>query len=310
MTVPRLVLQAALGDPAMPVLPGLPDALTGALRRKGVAVVADRDPREVRARIAAEREEAHPPLRSVVAGITLLGSAELGPAPPVAYFWSNAVAAASEAIDAIDPRTVTILLYTQRQDRLMESSYVCAVARGASRDFDQQFPYRFDPLFDYVDLSERLGAIERVDSLAVRPGDLTGGNSVTRFRDALSACGVSLPRRLARRIPAAAPRYYSRMALELTLAMNPHLDTDAERTVVRDFLSGRFGTDDTGPPDILPPDERARILDAYAETNRAFFQRYLPHLPADSYASQTGTPEHKARQATLVSRIRAKRADR
>jgi Sulfotransferase domain len=205
-------------------------------------------------------------------------------------FRPQAVPAVHQVIQALGATRVRLVLFTQRQDRLMEFCYLREVQNGRHHSFAQQFPQRFEPILDYPDLIARLAALPEVMDVTVRPFELVEAGPVA-FVDAfldvidlrgtldLDAVGTDL-----------APHHvYSRRGLKIALAMNPHLDTRKDRRLVREFLLEQFAAPDDRQSRFIPKRARQRILEAYREQNRTLFRTYMPDLPEDSYESNQAT---------------------
>lgn len=219
----------------------------------------------------------------------LVGSRNIdgGDADP---FRPQAGPAVSQVIRALGAERVRLLLYTHRQDRLLEFCYLREVQKGRHHRFGDQFPRRFEPICDYVGLIERLSALPEVCDVTIRPFELIGAGAVAFVDDFLDVVGLQgaldlgpIGGRLSPR------RVYSRQGLQIALAMNPHLETDEDRRLVRDFLINNFAATDDGRSRFISKRVRQQILDAYAEPNRQLFRTCLPDLPEDSYASDTST---------------------
>ncbi|MCZ7531698.1 MAG: hypothetical protein M5U31_16000 [Acidimicrobiia bacterium] len=225
----------------------------------------------------------------------LITSAELsGRRPPGLgdrdTFRPFAEPAIRQVVDALDPGRVQIVLHTRRQDRLMECCYVSEVQRGRHHSFPHQFPNRYEPVFSYVALVERLMALPRVRGVRVRPYETIGAGTVSFVDGFLGAVGLSGRLDLS---DLATEHHesslYSRNALRLALAMNPHLDTERERSLVRSFLLEEFPSPPYTEARFISKKSRARIIDAYRDDNEHLFSTHMPDLPRDSYASLEAT---------------------
>lgn len=201
-----------------------------------------------------------------------------------------AVPAVSQVIRALGASRARLVLYTRRQDRLMELCYLREVQKGRNHRFERQFPYRFEPVLAYQEVLGRLEAVSGVEDVRVRPFELVGSTAAGYADDFLSAVGLRGQLDLA---PVGTdltpPRAYSRRALRIALDVNGFLESDRERRLVRDFLMERFPATDDESTRFLPDQERARVLDAYSGVNRQLFERYMPELPAGAYESDEGT---------------------
>lgn len=201
-----------------------------------------------------------------------------------------AVPAVAQAIRALGPPRVRVVLYTRRQDRLMEFCYLREIQKGRAHTFGRQFPHRLEPVFDYHELLGRLESLAEVEEVRVRPFELVGSSAARYTDDFLTALGLDGQLDLAPLGTDLAPyRVYSRQALRIALDINPLLESDRDRRLVRDFLIERFPGTDEDATRFLPTYERARILDSYAQVNRDLFERYMPDLPPHAYASDEAT---------------------
>lgn len=279
-----LVTQAALGS-----VPGIAgwhcdeaaDPAAAATFARGVAELVEGEARAVKRR--------GPGARVIVSSDHLLGRRNVG-SHDEAYFRPLAVPSVSQVVSAVGAPAVRVLLYVRRQDRLMEACYLRALQNGATQRFDEHFPRHREPLLDYAELIERLEGVPGVEDVRVRPFELAATSAPAYARDLLSAIGLADDVRLG---PAAtdspAYRLYSRRAAAIALDVNSYLDSQRERQLVRDFLIEHFpGTDDDSTR-LLAADERQAVLDAYAAVNRRLFERWMPDLSPDSYASDEAT---------------------
>lgn len=212
-------------------------------------------------------------------------------------FRPRAVPATSQVIRALRAERVRLVLYTQRQDRLMEFCYLREIQNGRHHGFARQFPDRFAPVLDYADLIERLRGLPEVVDITVRPFELIDADRRAFVDDFLGVVGLQGALDLATVGTDLSPhRVYSRRALKIALGMNPHLDIRRERRLLREFLLANFAAQDDRQSRFLPKRARQRILDAYREQNRQLFRRYMPDLPEDSYDDNDAT----ARLATVL----------
>lgn len=314
MTVPELVLHVGFQQSGATMLQRALERLRPQLRRHGVAFVRHRalanlpdsargwechpatQPDAVRsfdagvARLVSE-ESAHVEkagrrrVRTVVVSSDhLLGSANIG-ADDGAMFRPFAVPGVAQVIRALQASRVRVVLYTRRQDRLMEFAYLRQIQQGATHDFAEQFPYRHRPVLDYGALLRRLGDLPQVMDVHVRPFELVSADPRLYTDDVLGAVDLDGELDLDPVGSDLLPyRVYSRRALDIALDVNGLLESDRERQLMRTFLKQQFpGTDDRSTR-VLPERERARILNAHAPANRRLFERFMPDLPVDAYA--------------------------
>jgi hypothetical protein len=212
-------------------------------------------------------------------------------------FRPQAVSATSQVIRGLGAEQARLVLYTQRQDRLMEFCYLREIQNGQHHSFARQFPRRFEPVLDYVDLVERLRALPEVTDIIVRPFESLATHPVAFVDDFLDVIGLKGALDLSAVGTDLSPhRVYSRQALKIALGMNPYLETKKERRLVREFLLANFAAPDDRQSRFLPKRARQRILDAYRDQNRQLFRSCMPDLPDDSYNDNDAT----ARLATVL----------
>lgn len=229
------------------------------------------------------------PGRVLIASDHLIGAANLG-ADDEGAFRPHAVPAIAHVISALGAERVRLALYTHRQDRLMEFCYLREVQKGHHHTLDEQFPRRFEPLFDYDDLLARLAALPGVVDIRVRPFELVGAGPSAFVDDFLAAVDLSGALDLAGITGDLRPHHvYSRRGLRIALGMNPYLEAPRDRTLVRNFLLDHFAAADDRQSRFMPKRERRRILAAYRDVNRAMFRRHMPDLPEDSYDDNPAT---------------------
>ena len=243
----------------------------------------------VEQQVAAIRRAGAEPRTIVLSSDHLLGRPNID-ARDERVFRPHAVASVAQVIRAIGPSCTRLVLYVRRQDRLMEACYLRALGQGRTHGFDQQFPRRFEPVLDYLELVDRLEDIPEVGDVRVRPFELVGARATTHVRDVLAAVGLSGELDMGP-VPDDRPPYrlYAPRAASIALDVNPHLESPRDRKLVREFLTSQFpGTDDASTR-LLAQAERDRILTAYAAANRRLFERCMPDLPPDAYASDEAT---------------------
>lgn len=185
-----------------------------------------------------------------------------GPAP----FDDAALGPMRDAVAATPADQVRLVVHVRRQDRLLALSYLDLVEAGSTASFAELFPHAAEPVLDYGALLDRLGALPRVAGVEVRPVEVARSDPADH-------------------------RVYTSKGLQIALAMNPHLDTEAERRKVRTFLREHFADPAAGGDGVLDPTVRQNILDAYSGMNRTLFRTWMPDLPEDAYTSAAATQE-------------------
>lgn len=198
--------------------------------------------------------------------------------------------AMTQVIDTLQPGSVRVLFFTRRQDTLMESSYVWRIQKGEQHTFARQFPYRFRLHLEYVPLIRRIEAIVGTGNVTVRPFEtiaLGAERYVEYVVDWIVAGGsVRLDGASAR---LSENRSYSQRAFDIAREVNPLLETDAERQVMRDFLTETYPLSEFRGVRCLGRSQRERILELYRSSNEDLFRRYIPTLPPSTYGSRDTT---------------------
>lgn len=201
----------------------------------------------------------------VLVGEHLLGPEPLGPADAQRF---RPEAAASLTAALAGATGVRLLLPVRRQDRLMEQAHLAEVRRGSAVPFAKQFPHPLKPSLDWADLAERLRAVPGVERIDVLPLD-TGWDPLLPVLQALNLPPQPAPEE---------PPTYSVRGIRVARALNAHLENDAERALVRDFVAATFPGRDSANQ-FLSATTRARVVEAYAPANRRLFLDWLPGYP-------------------------------
>ena len=178
-----------------------------------------------------------------------------------------------------------VVLPVRRQDRLMEYAHLDEVRRGSAVPFADQFPRPRNPSLDWGDLARRLSEVPGVEQVVVTPLEWI----TDPLQAFIAAAGVLGPWEAP--TPPAPPTYSAR-GIRVARALNEHLVDDAERELVREFVTAHF----PGPPEgnqFLSAATRARVLAAYAEVNRRLFRDWLPGLPEDAWLDDDRTARLK-----------------
>lgn len=230
------------------------------------------------------------PVRTVVSSNRLLGMGPVGRGD-AEQFRPHTTVATAQVVKALSARRVQVVLYTHRQDRLMELSYLKLLRSGQHVAFEDEFPNRFEPVLDYLDLIDRLRAVPNVSDVVVRPLELADAGQHAFVNDFLGLFGLenALDLNALGIDPSPYPSVYSARGAQLALALGPLTDTTAERRRVGAYVWKHYRASERYPTDLLGRDVRRRILDCYAERNRELFRTHLPDLPADSYSDDPST---------------------
>jgi hypothetical protein len=246
--------------------------------------------------VAAERRHAagvtgrRTPVRTIVSSNRLLGAGDVG-RRDAEQFRPYAIPATTQVIKALSARRVQVVLYTQRQDRLMELSYLQRMRTGRAHAFEDEFPDCFEPRFDYLELIDRLRTVPAVADVVVRPLELVDAGQHAFVNEFLGLVGLEnrLDLDAMGLDPWPYPPGYSARGARLALALTPLMDTPAERRRLRGFVWENYSARERYDTDFLDRDVRRGILDSYAELNRELFRTHLPDLPVESYSDDPST---------------------
>lgn len=263
--------------------------------------------RELATAVAAERRRVEAvrgrtPEIVLVSSDHLVGRRNVGQLDATC-FRPRAVAAVSQLVKTLGTEDTQVVLYTHRQDRLMELCYLREIQNGRHHSFDEQFPYLFEPVLDYADLVDRLAAVPGVSAVTVRPVELVYADPKAFVGDFLELVGLHGRPDLDAVGRLSPHRVYSSRGLRIALGMNPFLDTDGDRRLVRSFLMENFAARHPRDSRFLTEHVRHRILRTYRDQNRALFARHMPDLPEDGYDGDEAT---ERLGAVLASRVAAR----
>jgi hypothetical protein len=213
----------------------------------------------------------------------LVADDDLGPADtPVLR--PHAPTVLAKALAAVGASRARVVLDVRRQDRLMEYAHLHSVRVGGSVPFVEQFPMPEDPVFDWSDLAARVASVPGVAQVVVRPLEAFAEHPELLAADLVRLAGLPDIRPTA----VVAPTTWTNRGIQVARALNPHLCSEAERTLSRDFLSTNFPGPASGNQ-FLRAGLRTRILAAYEPINRKLFRTWLPELPEDSYLDDDRT---------------------
>lgn len=252
---------------------------------------------ELAARVAAERHAAaersgDAQARVVISGNRLLGAGDLG-LRDARRLRPRAAEAMSQVIEALSARAVQVVLYTHRQDRLMELAQLGRLVAGQDAAITDYFASPFDPVLDYRELIGRLRDVPHVTDIVVRPVELADAGTqafVNDFLDIIGVIGLAGGLDLDTIGPEVAP-FYSPRGMQLAMAMNPLMETVDQLAALREFLTANYPAGEFGTLDLWDRTTRERIMDAYDRPNRQLFRQYMADLPEDSYSDDTATFE-------------------
>lgn len=204
-------------------------------------------------------------------------------------FRPRAEQAIAEVISVVQPERTHLLLYTRRQDTMLESLYMHQVHAAQSFEFQEYLrAEQSAPKMYLHQLATRLAQIEGVSSLRVRPYEIITAGATAFIRDLLAPLDLvdldwsaleGLPRK---------NESYSAEALRIALKANPYIRSRRERLIFKRVLSRAFPIKDHGRAPLLDGEARAQLIEHYRADNERLFAEFMPELPADSYSS-TGT---------------------
>ena len=257
---------------------------------------------EVAARARAERRRtasrADGGQTVLVGDRALLG--HVGGADHPGVWWPQATRVLEPLLAALAPVRASVVLVTRRQDRWLEHQHVEHVLDGSAAGLEAWRAGLPGPAPDLEELAQRLAAVRRVDRVEVLPAEVGDVEPVRLVRHLLAAAGVGdvVPED---KVERTRPRGTTQRGLAVARALDPELETDEERRLLRRFVL------DTFPPrpdeaEVLSAPERAALLSACAPANRRLLERHQPAVDPDAYADDART----ARLAsTPVPRSRA-----
>lgn len=246
--------------------------------------LATRAQREA-ARVA--RSDHHPAPMVVCAEGLLEGHHVTGAGPACARDLD--LAAIPEVLAACGATSARVVLYIRRQDRLLELAHLRAVRLGRAHEA-VPLARGDEALMSYEALVGWLRRLPYVDDVVVRPFELVAGSAAHHARDLLLAGGVTAELDWGAVGTDLAPDpVYSAQACRIAVDTAPFLESERERRLLDEFLLARFAATDEPSTRLLSEGERARILEAHAEANRALFAQHIPDVPADAYTSEEAT---------------------
>jgi hypothetical protein len=220
----------------------------------------------------------------VISSEWLLGAAPLGIADE-SMLRPDAAAALGQVLAALEPRRARIVLYTRRQDRLLEHAYIRRVMGGHPQPPRTQFPFRLRPVLDLGDLVRRIAAVPGVADVVVKPFELRPDGVAAFVTDFLHSVGPAGLLDLSEVSALEPGRIYSAEAVRVSQAVVGHMDTHDERIRWRAFAVKTFGVpnDDEEQTRVFSDSVRLSILGAYRQLNRDFFGEYVPGVPRSTY---------------------------
>lgn len=200
-------------------------------------------------------------------------------------FRPRAEATLREVISIVQPQRTHVLLYTRRQDIMLESLYMHQVHAAKTFSFEEFLRNELEqPKMYFYQLAARLTEMKEVTTLRVRPFEIISAGSVPFIRDLLS------PLQLARLdlsglsdLPRKNPSY-SNEALRIALKLNAHIQTKSERKILKRLLSEAFPIREYGKAQLLDDDQRRALIECYREDNERLFEAFMPNFPKDSYS--------------------------
>lgn len=268
MTRPDLVVHAGLGASTVVLSSALP-SLGAELARHGVTVCSADAPVAVGDSPVLVVPSEPPPVPADA------GDAEA--------FCSRGVDDVARVVERLGARRAVVVFSPERQDRLLERGYRSAVMAGFAGTPAQLFPRHLEPLIDYRPVVTGLRDIAGVTGVRVVPTELLAAGAPAFVADLLAPLAPDRPFDLAALASWRVPREYGPRGLRIASAMAVHLDTDAERERVREYVLANFSVPVGPAPEIFDDATRSRMLAAYRPVNEAFFAACAPDYPPSAY---------------------------
>lgn len=207
-------------------------------------------------------------------------------------FRPDAADSLARAVHVFPGREVRVVLYTHRQDRLMEFSWLRQLVTSRMATFSDTFPQRFEPVLDYRDLVRRLVEVPGVREVIVRPVEIADAGTHAFVDDFLGLVALQgmLDLDPIRADITPHPMTLTGRGAALAADLHPHLaDEPGELALLHD-LGGAFAGMDV-PGEVLNDTDRRRIIETYRESNTALFAEYAPGIPANCYDDDIATFE-------------------
>jgi len=314
--IPRLVLHVGIHKTGTTTLQVALESLRDQLRSRGVALITigqmkrlkhepawarmTADPTEtplfldelrllIGEELEAVAQSSGEPARQVLITNERMVGARMPSEVDLPVFRPLAVASISQVVEALQPEETHLVVYTRRQDHLMESSYLWEVQKGLFHSIREQFPFLGKPVFRYFEFIERLHGVPGIGSIRVRPFEMIRAGSLAYLDDFLSNVGLQgeLDYSSFEEDPSA-NRSYSQVALDLALVANPHLTGQDRLSAFRWFLKSFFPVGEFPAASIFTDEERADLIRLYRDDNERVFYAWMPDLPFDAYSTPDG----------------------
>ena len=244
--------------------------------------------RELRSAVAKKRRRILGRGPVIMSNESMIGSPAPGFGDP---FWPRATAALSDIIEALEPRSTTVLLYTRRQDRFIESIYMQRIHLGSSRPWEPFFNHVcVDDRVRYQDVIDSILAVPTIDEVKVSPFEIIGAGAMPYVRYFLESLDAGIEHLLPHvgNLRQSNPSY-TKPAYEMALQVNKTLETVEEKREMRRHLKKLYPVGEHPKPELLTDEQRASLIELYRPANEKLFATHMPEFPLDGYSTAGGT---------------------
>lgn len=175
-------------------------------------------------------------------------------------------------VDALPGHQLRLVYYLRSQAEFLESYYLQMIHQGSSATFREWLSEVDLDAVSWSPLVEALAAAVGADNLVVKDfAEIKRGQNHF-LEDFLRTCDPRLDPHVD--YPEARNRSVSARGLKFALAMNPWLETEAERKAARVWLQTHFNNT-TGPrPELFSGAESAALRERYDAENAALLKRF------------------------------------
>lgn len=175
-------------------------------------------------------------------------------------------------VDALSDHRLRLVYYIRSQAQFLESYYLQMIHQGSSATFREWLSGIDLDAVSWSPLVETLAAAVGEDNLVVKDFATVKQGQNSFLDDFLRTCDQRLNPHVD--YPAARNRSVSERGLTFALAMNPWLETEAERKAARVWLQTHFNNT-TGPRPVLFSDtESAALRERYDAENAELLKRF------------------------------------
>jgi hypothetical protein len=202
---------------------------------------------------------------------------------------------------------MTIIVYIRRQDDYLLSTYSTSVKSGATAPLglprEKQIQFRYDH-WDMLSRWARVFGRENIVCRKFERAALKGDDVVD---DVLDVCGIALSPDYVR--PEDVNESLDAQSLEFLRLFNRHIprfeDGDVNQT--RDNIVALLSRMSSGPLVTLPPEELARFMAMFADSNRKVAEEYFGGARSDGDDPLFAPPSDKRRR-TEAAELTVERA--